>query len=223
VRLLIIEDSTRLRTNLARALKRLGHGVDAARDAEEGEIFARVHEYDVIVLDIMLPGRDGLSLLRAWRSAGKETPVILLTAKAEVDDRVRGLALGADDYLVKPFAFEELSARIEALGRRRTGQAKSEIRVGPLEIDLAGKIVKRDGVRIELTSREFALLECLARRPGQILSRAQIEAQLYNESESPLSNAVDAAVYALRRKLCPPNTPPLLHTRRGLGYMLGEL
>jgi two-component system copper resistance phosphate regulon response regulator CusR len=131
--------------------------------------------------------------------------------------------LGADDYLVKPFAFEELAARIEALGRRRTGQAKSEIRVGPLEIDLAGKVVKRDGLRIELTSREFALLECLARRPGQILSRAQIEARLYNESESPLSNAVDAAVYSLRRKLCPPNTPPLVHTRRGLGYMLGEL
>jgi DNA-binding response OmpR family regulator len=223
VRLLLIEDSARLRTNLARALKRIGHGVDAAGDAEEGEVLARVHEYDVIVLDIMLPGRDGLSLLRAWRNAGKETPVILLTAKAEVDDRVRGLALGADDYLVKPFAFEELAARIEALGRRRTGQAKSEIRVGPLEIDLAGKVVKRDGVRIELTSREFALLECLARRPGQILSRAQIEARLYNESESPLSNAVDAAVYSLRRKLCPPNTPPLVHTRRGLGYMLGEL
>ena len=223
MRLLLIEDSTRLRTSLARALKRIGHGVDAAGDAEEGEVLARVHEYDVIVLDIMLPGRDGLSLLRAWRNAGKETPVILLTARAEVDDRVRGLALGADDYLVKPFAFEELAARIEALGRRRTGQAKSEIRVGPLEIDLAGKVVKRDGVRIELTSREFALLECLARRPGQILSRAQIEARLYNESESPLSNAVDAAVYSLRRKLCPPNTPPLVHTRRGLGYMLGEL
>ena len=174
MRLLLIEDSARLRTSLARALKRIGHGVDAAGDAEEGEVLARVHEYDVIVLDIMLPGRDGLSLLRAWRNAGKETPVILLTAKAEVDDRVRGLALGADDYLVKPFAFEELAARIEALGRRRAGQAKSEIRVGPLEIDLAGKVVKRDGVRIELTSREFALLECLARRPGQILSRAQI-------------------------------------------------
>ena len=223
MRLLLIEDSARLRANLARALKRIGHGVDAASDAEKGEVLARVHEYDVIVLDIMLPGRDGLSLLRGWRNLGKETPVILLTAKAEVDDRVRGLALGADDYLVKPFAFEELAARIEALGRRRTGQAKSEIRVGPLEIDLAGKVVKRDGVRIELTSREFALLECLARRPGQILSRAQIEARLYNESESPLSNAVDAAVYSLRRKLCPPNTPPLVHTRRGLGYMLGEL
>jgi two-component system copper resistance phosphate regulon response regulator CusR len=146
-----------------------------------------------------------------------------LTAKAEVDDRVRGLAVGADDYLVKPFAFEELAARIEALGRRRTGQAKSNVLVGPLEIDLAGKIVRRDGVPIALTSREFALLECLARRPGQILSREQIEAQLYNEAESPLSNAVDAAVYALRRKLCPPNTPPLVHTRRGLGYMLGAL
>lgn len=223
MRLLIIEDSARLRTSLARAFKRLGHAVDAADDAEEGEILARIHEYDVIILDIMLPGRDGLSLLKKWRNAGSDTAVMLLTAKAEIDDRVRGLGLGADDYLIKPFAFEELAARVEALARRRTGQARSEIRIGPLEIDLAGKVVRRDGVPIALTSREFALLECLARRPGQILSRAQIEAQLYSEAESPLSNAVDAAVYALRRKLCPPNTPLLVHTRRGLGYMLGEL
>lgn len=222
MRLLVIEDSARLRSNLLRGLKRLGHGVDGAADAEEAKVLARIHDYDVMVLDIMLPGSDGLSLLRTWRNEGKDTPVLLLTAKTGVDDRVRGLALGADDYLVKPFAFEELAARIEALGRRRTGHARSEIHVGPLTIDLAGRVVWRDGIRIELTSREFALLECLARRPGQILSRAQIEAQLYNEAESPLSNAVDAAVYALRRKLCPPNTPPLLHTRRGLGYMLGE-
>lgn len=223
MRLLIIEDSARLRASLARAFKRLGHGVDAAPDAEYGATLARVHSYDVIVLDIMLPGRDGLSLLRAWRNGGKDTPIILLTAKAGIEDRVRGLALGADDYLVKPFAFEELAARIEALGRRRAGQAKSQVRIGPLEIDFAGKTVARDGVPISLTSREFALLECLARRPGQILSRAQIEAHLYNEADSPMSNAVDAAVYALRRKLCPPDAPPLVHTRRGLGYMLAEL
>lgn len=223
MRLLIIEDSARLRTRLARAFGRLGHGVDVAADAEEGEVLASVHNHEVIILDIMLPGNDGLSLLRKWRNVGKDTPVILLTAKAAIDDRVRGLALGADDYLVKPFAFEELAARVEALGRRRTGLTKSEIRVGPLEIDLTAKIVRRDGEVIQLTSREFALLECLARRPGQILSRAQIEAQLYGEAESPLSNAVDAAVYALRRKLSPPNSPPLVHTRRGLGYMLGEL
>jgi DNA-binding response OmpR family regulator len=223
VRLLVIEDSARLRASLVRAFKRLGHGVDAAPDAEEGASLAGVHDYDVIVLDVMLPGRDGLSLLKRWRESGKATPVILLTARTAIEDRVRGLALGADDYLVKPFAFEELAARIEALGRRRLGQTKSEIRIGPLEIDLAGRSVRREGVPIALTSREFALLECLARRPGQVLSRAQIEAKIYDEAGSPLSNAVDAAVYALRRKLCPPNTPPLLHTRRGLGYMLGEL
>ena len=220
MRLLLIEDSRRLRTTVARALSRLGHAVDEAADGESGEDFARVNDYDVIILDLMLPGQHGLTLLEKWRDAGKDMPVLILTALDGIDDRVRGLALGADDYLVKPFAIAELAARLEALTRRRHGRADSRVMIGPLSIDLTAKQVSRGGEAIALTAREFALLECLARRPGQIFSREQIEARLYNEEESPLSNAVDTAIYSLRKKLCPPGTPPLIHTRRGLGYVL---
>ena len=220
MKLLLIEDSQRLRTTLANALTRLGHAVDAAEDGEEGEGMLEMSRYDVVVLDIMLPGQDGITLLNKWRRAGKDTPVLLLTALDGVEDRVRGLTQGADDYLVKPFALEELAARLEALTRRRHGMADSRSRIGPLEIDFATKSVSRDGSPLSLTAREFALLEVLARRPGQVFSREQLEARLYNEETSPLSNAVDAAVYALRKKLDPPGSVPLLHTRRGLGYVL---
>lgn len=220
MRLLLIEDSERLRETVARALTRLGHAVDTAPTGEEGEISARLNTYDVIVLDLMLPGQDGLTLLGKWRREGNNTPVLILTALNRVEDRVRGLSLGADDYLVKPFALAELAARIEVLVRRSHGKADSTLRIGPLEIDLAAKTVSRDGEAIALTARDFALLECFARRPGQVLSREQIEAHLYNEADAPLSNAVDAAVYALRRKLSPPGTEPLIQTRRGLGYVL---
>jgi len=223
MRLLVIEDSHRMRTTLAQALTRLGHAVDTAADGEEGEVLAEDNVYEAVVLDLMLPGQDGLTLLSKWRRSGNTTPVLLLTALGAVEDRVRGLALGADDYLVKPFAFAELAARLEALVRRHHGRADSTIRIGSLEIDLAAKAVSRAGEPLSLTAREFALLECLARRKGQVLNREQIESHLYNETDSPLSNAVDAAVYSLRRKLSPPGSPPLLHTRRGLGYVLEAL
>lgn len=221
MRLLLVEDSHRLRTSLARALTRLGHGVDAAASAEEAADYARVNAYEAVVLDLMLPGRSGLELLGQWRRAGQATPVIILTALAAVEDRVRGLALGADDYLTKPFAIEELAARLEAIVRRNKAQASSVVAIGGVEIDLAQRVARRGGETITLTAREFSLLECLARRPGTVLSREQIEAHLYGEAESPLSNAVDAAVYSLRRKLCPKGTPQLLKTRRGLGYSFG--
>ncbi len=222
MRLLIVEDSARLRRTLVRALALSGHAVDEASDGREADGFVRHHVYDAIVLDLMLPGRSGFDLLSDWRRSGLKTPVIILTARHEVDDRVRGLALGADDYLAKPFAMAELEARLEAVVRRGCGLADSRLRIGALEIDLVGRRVRRDGEPVTLTAREFALLECLARRPGQILGRAQIEAHLYNEADSPLSNAVDAAVYTLRKKLCPPGTPQVIRTRRGLGYVLEE-
>jgi DNA-binding response OmpR family regulator len=222
MRLLIVEDSARLRRTLARALSLSGHAVDEASDGHEADAFLRHRDYDAIVLDLMLPGRSGFEILSAWRRHGMVSPVIILTARHEVDDRVRGLALGADDYLAKPFAMEELEARLEAVVRRNRGRADSKLRIGPLEIDLAGRRVRRAGELVSLTGREFALLECLARRPGQVLSRAQIEGHLYNEADSPLSNAVDAAIYALRKKLCPPGTPQVIRTRRGLGYVLEE-
>jgi two-component system copper resistance phosphate regulon response regulator CusR len=220
VRLLLIEDSPRLRTTLAKALTHLGHAVDTAPDGEEGDTLIRIHSYDVVILDLMLPKRSGLDLLGGWRRHGRDTPIIVLTALDGVDDRVRGLALGADDYLTKPFAIAELDARVEAIARRRHGQADSRIVVRDLEIDLAARRVLRSGTPIALTAREFSLLECLARKPGQVLSREQIEAHLYSESDSPLSNAVDSAVYSLRRKLTPEGDLPIIQTRRGLGYVL---
>jgi DNA-binding response OmpR family regulator len=220
VRLLLIEDSPRLRTTLAKALTRLGHAVDTAADGEEGDTLIRIYSYDVVILDLMLPKRSGLDLLGGWRRHGRDTPIIVLTALDGVDDRVRGLAQGADDYLTKPFAIAELNARVEAIARRRHGQADSRIVVRDLEIDLAARRVLRSGTPIALTAREFSLLECLARKPGQVLSREQIEAHLYSESDSPLSNAVDSAVYSLRRKLTPEGDLPIIQTRRGLGYVL---
>lgn len=220
MRLLLVEDSLRLRQSLARALSHLGHGVDEAADATDAAAFAATHRYDAILLDLMLPDGSGLDLLTTWRRNGDDTPVLILTALDAVDDRVRGLALGADDYVTKPFAIEEVAARIEAVVRRRHGQPDSIVRIGDLEIDLGGRSVRRGNEPVVLTAREFSLLECLARRPGQILSREQIEAHLYSEAESPVSNAVDVAVHALRRKLCPPGSPQLIQTRRGLGYVL---
>jgi DNA-binding response OmpR family regulator len=221
VRLLLVEDSHRLRTTLAKALTRLGHAVDEAQDAEEGETFAKIHSYDAVVLDVMLPREGGLQLLERWRRRGKDTPIIILTALNGLDDRVRGLALGADDYLTKPFAIAELDARLEAVVRRRRhGQANSRVVLGDLEIDLAAKKVVRAGQLIVLTAREFSLLACLARKPGQVFSREQIEAHIYSESDSPVSNAVDAAVYSLRQKLTPTGGASILQTRRGLGYVL---
>ncbi len=220
MRLLLVEDSQRLSATMCLALTRLGHAVDAAENGEDGEMMARQNDYDVIILDRMLPGKDGLEVLRALRRDQIDTPILLLTALDGVEEKVRGLANGADDYLTKPFALAELTARLEALSRRRYGQVDSRRMIGPLEIDMSRKTVSREGVEIVLTAREFSLLEILARRPGQLLSREQIEERLYSESDSPQSNAVDAAIYSLRRKLCPPGTPPLIHTRRGLGYFL---
>lgn len=222
MRLLLVEDSHRLRSTLVRALARLGYAVDEASDGDEASASVSVNSYDAIILDLMLPGKSGLELLEEWRRRENLTPVVILTALAAVADRVRGLALGADDYLVKPFAIEELAARLEAVIRRHRGQADSRVRVGDLEVDLAGRTARRGGVVIPLTARDFSLLECLVRHPGRVISREQIEERLYGDADSPLSNAVDAAVYSLRRKLSPGGAPPLIHTRRGLGYVLQE-
>jgi DNA-binding response OmpR family regulator len=191
--------------------------VDAASDGTEGQWLAEANEYDVIILDIMLPGVDGLTLLQRLRQKGRATHVLLLTAKDTVEDRVRGLQMGADDYLVKPFAFEELLARVQALCRRRYGQKSPRLVVADLEIDPATRTVQRDGKPIELKPREYALLEYLALRQGEVVPRRDIEAHLYDEAADPMSNVVDSAICVLRRKLGP---PPLIHTRHGHGYVL---
>ena len=218
--ILIIEDDERMAALLKRGLEGEGHVTAVAGDGPEGLDFALSRPFDVVILDVMIPGLDGFEVARRLRQRDCRTPILMLTAKDAPRDIVNGLDLGADDYLTKPFALAELVARLEALARRRYAQPDPKLRVGPLEIDTAAKTVKRGGEDVPLTIREFALLECLARRPGQVFSREQIESRLYAELDGPLSNAVDSAICSLRRKLCQPGSPPLIHTRRGLGYVL---
>lgn len=220
MKLLIVEDADRLRDTLTRSLARMGHACDQAADGHAGYAMGKSNAYDAVVLDRMLPGIEGLDVLRRWRREGVQTPVLLLTALDGVEEKVRGLGTGADDYLAKPFALAELVARLEALVRRKYQQPASQVRVGPLVIDTAAKTVTHSGAAVELTAREFSLLLLLARRQGQVLSREQIENHLYAELEGPVSNAVDSAVCSLRKKITPPGGEPLIHTRRGLGYTL---
>ncbi|MGH7944611.1 MAG: response regulator transcription factor [Opitutaceae bacterium] len=220
MRLLVVEDSLRLQRTLATALRKTGYAVDVAADGEEGLWLAVAHPYAVIVLDIMLPQRDGLSLLAELRRRGRTTHVLLLTARDTVADRVQGLRTGADDYLIKPFALEELLARVEALCRRAGGTAQNQLQIADLELDTAARSVRRAGQPVQLTAREYALLEYLARRRGHVVTRTEIESQIYDGHVEPMSNVVDSAVCVLRRKLGAVHDAPLIHTRRGLGYIL---
>ncbi len=222
MRILFVEDSPRLQRTISTSLRKSGYAVDTAGDGEEGLWMAESHDYDVIILDIMLPKRDGLSVLTELRSHGKATHVLLLTARDTVPDRVRGLRAGADDYLVKPFALEELLARVESLCRRAYGTKQALITVADLEIDTLGRRVRRAGREIELSAREYLLLEYLARRRGQVVSRAEVEEHIYDEQVDPMSNVVDSAICCLRKKLAVGGDSPLIHTRRGLGYALEE-
>lgn len=215
MRLLLVEDSKRLLRTLAGGLRKAGYCVDATEDGAEGLWYAETNDYDVIVLDLMLPSLDGLTVLRRLRKQ-KNTHVLILTAKDTVSDRVEGLAQGADDYLVKPFAFEELLARIQALCRRSYQHKNPVVAIGRLEIDLAGKSARSGGKPLELSPREFMLLEYLTLRRGQLVTRTEIEQHIYDDQVQPMSNVVDSAICVLRKKI----GQPLIHTRRGLGYML---
>lgn len=221
MRILLVEDSPRLRENVAAALRRTGFAVDAAGDGEEGLWQAQSNDYDGIVLDIMLPKLDGLEILRRLREAGNETPVLMLTAKDTVSDRVKGLNEGADDYLVKPFALDELLARVQALCRRKYSRKSPSLEIEDLRVDTAAKRVARAGHAIDLTPREYALLEYLALRKGTVVSRAEIEDHIYDGMVDPMSNVVDSAICILRRKLGEGGATPIIHTRRGHGYVLG--
>jgi DNA-binding response OmpR family regulator len=223
MRLLLAEDSRRLRESVARALRRSGYALDTAQDGGEALWLAEAHDYDVIVLDIMLPKLDGLSILRQLRRAKRASHVLLLTARDSVEDRVHGLQAGADDYLVKPFALEELLARVQALCRRGYGDKQTELSVGDLRLDTAARRATRAGVPVELTRREYQLLEYLARRNGQVVSRTEIEEHIYDDLVNPMSNVVDSAICALRRKLGSSGLQAIIHTRRGAGYVLQAL
>jgi DNA-binding response OmpR family regulator len=193
--------------------------VDAAFDGEEGLYLAESGNYDVVVLDIMLPKLDGLSVLRQMRADQCTTHVLVLTAKDTVEDRVTGLHEGADDYLVKPFAFEELLARVQALARRSYGVKTSRLVFGNLEIDLVRRLALLSGNELSLKPREYALLEYLALRHGEVVPRTEIEKHIYDERVEPLSNVVDSAVCSLRKALDVPGSPSLIQTRRGMGYI----
>lgn len=220
MRVLVVEDSARLRQTVTTWLRRHGMAVDASADGEEGLHLAMTNDYDALVLDLMLPKLDGLALLQRLRQRGRPTHVLLLTAKDTVPDRVRGFELGADDYLVKPFALEELLARVQALCRRAYGGKNSCLTVADLEIDTTARQVTRAGKPVALKRREFALLEYLARRRGHIVTRAEIEEHIYEGTVEPMSNVVDSSICSLRRKLSQANPAPLVHTRRGQGYQL---
>ncbi|HUR57007.1 MAG TPA: response regulator transcription factor [Opitutaceae bacterium] len=221
MRILVVEDSARLQRSLGTALRRSGYAVDLAGDGEEGLWLAESNDYDAIVLDVMLPKRDGLDVLRTLRARGKPTHVLLLTARDTVSDRVTGLTAGADDYLVKPFALEELLARVQALCRRAYGTKQPRLSVADVELDPAARTVQRAGQAIDLTAREFQLLEYLTRRAGEVVSRTDIEAHIYDGNVDPMSNVVDSAICILRKKLAvADDAAPLIHTRRGHGYVL---
>jgi DNA-binding response OmpR family regulator len=220
VRLLLVEDHEPLVRALKRGLEEEGFAVDTARDGEEGAHKARTAEYDVIVLDIMLPKEDGLSLLKKWRRAGLKSHVLLLTARGTIEDKVKGLDLGADDYLTKPFELEELLARLRALVRRGHEIKDPVLRVHDLEIDTTARIVKRAGQAIHLTPREFALLQFLAFHRGKVVTRSMIWEHLYDEHDENTSNVVDVYIRYLRNKIDKDFELPLILTRWGEGYML---
>jgi DNA-binding response OmpR family regulator len=222
MRLLLVEDEDGIGKFISQGLREAGHRVDWAKDGEKGMDFALDATYDVIVLDIMLPKIDGLQLLRELRQRAVKTPILILTARDSVDDRVAGLNSGADDYLTKPFNFTELLARINALLRRPPLQTANILRVGDLEVDTLRRVVRRGGRMVELSQREFMLLEYLARNAGQVLTRTQIGERVWGFDFYNESNAVDVYIGYLRRKIDRNNAAPLIKTIRGVGYMLSS-
>jgi two-component system response regulator QseB len=216
MRLLLVEDDSMIGAAAQQGLRQEGHTVDWVRDGREAEAAVAGAPYDLVLLDLGLPRRDGLSVLRGWRAKNIEVPVVVITARDAVSDRVAGLDAGADDYLVKPFDLDELSARIRAVARRRSGRGSATIRVGDIEIDTAARRVTSKGQEVALSAREYALLEALADRPGAYLTRAQLEERLYGWDEEIASNAVEVHIHGLRRKL----GAEAIRNVRGLGYTL---
>jgi Response regulators consisting of a CheY-like receiver domain and a winged-helix DNA-binding domain len=220
MRLLLVEDNKRFSASLAKSLKEEGYAVDAAYDGPSGEAMGGSSYYDLIILDIMLPGVDGFDVCRSLRSRKVGTPVIMLTARGELEDRVRGLDCGADDYLPKPFELAELRARVRALLRRGSTDRSALLQCADLELDPATHRASRGGREIELTGREFGLLEYFLRNPGRLITREMAEAHLWNQDEIVASNVVDVYVRRLRSKVDEGFEPKLLETLRGSGYRL---
>lgn len=221
MRVLVVEDDKKIASFVVKGLKQNGFAVDHSADGEEASILGSSTQYDAAVVDVMLPKLDGIELVRQWREKGVRTPVIFLSAKASVDDRVRGLQAGGDDYLTKPFSFTELLARIQALLRRSGASAEStKLTVADLTMDLLTREVTRSGRKIELQSKEFALLEYLMRNAGRVVTKAMILEHIWDYSFDPQTNVVDVLVHRLRTKIDKDFEPKLLQTYRGMGYAL---
>jgi two-component system, OmpR family, response regulator len=223
MKILVIEDDREAAQYLAKGLRESGHTVDLAGDGEEGFAFAREGTYDVLVVDRMLPKRDGLSVVMELRERQNSTPVLILSALGEVDDRVKGLRAGGDDYLAKPYAFSELVARVEALGRRRgASEVETVLKVGDLELDRLAHRVQRGGTAIPVQPREFRLLEYLMRHAGQVVTRTMLLENVWDYHFDPQTNVIDVHMSRLRSKIDKGFSAPLLHTVRGAGYMIRE-
>lgn len=222
MRILIIEDETKAAAYLQKGFAENGFTADTAASGEDGLHLARTEAYDLVILDIMLPGRDGWSVLEELRRGGSEVPVIYLSARDAVQDRVRGLELGADDYLVKPFAFSELLARARTILRRGPARQPERLRAHDLELDLVGHKARRGGMTLDLTAKEFLLLSLLLRRKGEVLSRTLIAEQVWGINFDSDTNIVDVAIRRLRRKVDDPFERKLINTVRGAGYVLDE-
>jgi two-component system OmpR family response regulator len=221
MRVLVVEDDNKIASFVVKGLKQSGFAVDRCGDGEEALIFARATPYDVAVVDVMLPKLDGLTLIQQMRKENIRTPVIILSAKASVDDRVKGLQSGGDDYLTKPFAFSELLARIQALIRRATHAAEpTKLTVGDLTLDLLTREVKRGGQAIELQAREFSLLEYLMRNPGRVVTKTMVLEHIWDYSFDPQTNVVDVLVHRLRTKVDKDFPKKMIQTIRGVGYVI---
>lgn len=222
MRILLAEDERDMNMLITKILKKEGYSVDSCFDGEEASEYLRGADYDAAILDIMMPKKDGYKVVEELRNRGSEIPVIFLTAKDGIQDRVKGLDIGADDYLIKPFDFDELLARIRAMTRRRGAHTSSIIKIGDLEIDTAARSVKRGNRNIELSAREFSILEYLAANKGRVLSREQIESHVWNYEYEGGTNVVDVYISYLRKKIDAAGETKLIHTVWGTGWTLKE-
>ena len=220
MRVLLVEDEPRMASVIAKGLREHTHAVDIAIDGNAALYQVSINDYDLIILDVLLPGRDGFAVCREIRGRGNSTPVLMLTARAAVDDRVEGFESGADDYLTKPFSFRELLARVKALLRRETRLRPEVLQVGDLMIDSGSHRVSRANREVTLTAKEYALLEYLAQHMGQLVSRADIATHVWDDSFDPFSNTIEVYMNRLRKKIDENHSSKLLHTRRGEGYIL---
>jgi two-component system copper resistance phosphate regulon response regulator CusR len=220
LRILLVEDEPSAAKILAKGLRERGYAVDVSGDGIDAGYKASVNEYDLVILDIMLPRRDGLQVCSELRATGAEMPILMLTARDAIEDRIAGLDSGADDYLTKPFDYRELLARVRALLRRGPTKHQDTIELGDLKVDLQKRCVARDGQCVRLTPKEYALLEYLARRSGELVTRAEISEHVWDETFDPFSNLIEVYVQRLRHKIDAGHATRLIHTRRGEGYVL---